>query len=360
LTDPDPGTDASLASSRHRAAEPAPELGDPDQHGPGAQRPNGPPADRGGPTTFSLEGRAAPALYAVGWIASVLGLAVIAVSFMAAGGSAAPFIFVVGLAVAAVGLTAAGGAQAIERARRPDLAYRGPSPVLAFGAVVTITLLGVIVVLAPLVAAGVEPVSPLATATSLLITTVAYAGIVRLLVVGTGALSWREMGLVVPAVRATADLALGALFAVPVLIVTGGLAALLAAFLEVPPNPLPEAVGTGGIVLNLLSAAVIAPIGEELFFRGFATTAWARALGPGQAVVRGAVFFALAHVVTLFDVSFSEGLERAVFAFVARLPIGLALGWLFLARRSLPAAIGLHAAFNGLQVLALALALPAT
>jgi len=97
---------------------------------------------------------------------------------------------------------------------------------------------------------------------------------------------------------------------------------------------------------------VIAPIGEELFFRGFATTAWARSLGSAwPAIARGAVFFAIAHVLTLFDASFATGAQRALFSFVALLPAGVALGWLFLSRRSLYAAIGLHAAFNGIQVL---------
>ena len=98
---------------------------------------------------------------------------------------------------------------------------------------------------------------------------------------------------------------------------------------------------------------MLAPIGEELFFRGFATTAWARVWGARQAIARGAVFFALAHVVTLFDASFGTGAQRAVFSFVALLPVGVALGWVFLSRRSVYAAIGLHAAFNALQVIAL-------
>ena len=108
-----------------------------------------------------------------------------------------------------------------------------------------------------------------------------------------------------------------------------------------------------GLVANLVSAAILAPVGEELFFRGFATTAWARAIGVGPAVVRGALFFALAHVVTLFDSSFAEGAQRALFSFVALLPVGIALGWLFLKRGSLYAAIGLHGAFNAIQVVLL-------
>ncbi len=69
--------------------------------------------------------------------------------------------------------------------------------------------------------------------------------------------------------------------------------------------------------------------------------------------MRGAVFFALAHVVTLFDASFAVGAQRALFSFVALLPVGIVLGWLFLARRSLYAPIGLHATFNAIQVIVL-------
>jgi membrane protease YdiL (CAAX protease family) len=68
------------------------------------------------------------------------------------------------------------------------------------------------------------------------------------------------------------------------------------------------------------------------------------------AIVRGAVFFAFAHVLTLFDASFAVGAQRALFSFIALLPPGIALGWLFLSRRSLYASIGLHGAFNGIQV----------
>jgi membrane protease YdiL (CAAX protease family) len=116
---------------------------------------------------------------------------------------------------------------------------------------------------------------------------------------------------------------------------------------------LPVASDLGGLLANLLSAAVLAPIGEEVFFRGFATTAWARSSGAGRAIVRGALFFALAHVVTLVDATFAEGAQRALYSFIVLLPVSVALGWLFLGRRSLYASIGLHAAYNAINVLVL-------
>jgi membrane protease YdiL (CAAX protease family) len=303
---------------------------------------------------FSLEGRRVPALYLIGWVGSVMGLAVLIVSFMASDAGVAQWVFLAGLVVLALGLVAAAGSQAVERSGRMDLAYRGPSPVLAFIVVFAFTLLAVLVVLAPLAALGMDPTSPAATTISLLLTTMAYVVVVRVLVVGPGSLTWAEMGVVRPDAAAIRDLLLGAVLALPVLIVTIVLGAILGTFLERTPSPLPAPEDAAGLLFNLVSAMILAPIGEELFFRGFATTAWARSLGRAwPAIIRGAVFFSFAHVLTLFDASFATGLERAAFSFVALLPVSVTLGWLFLSRRSLYAAVGLHGAFNGIQVLLL-------
>jgi len=273
---------------------------------------------------------------------------------MASGSASSRWLFLAGLVVVGTGLIAAAGSQAIERGRRTDLPYRGPSPVLAFVVAIALTLVGVIVVLAPLSALGLDPASPVATTLSLVLTMLAYVVVIRLLVVGPGALSWAEMGVRRPDPAGVRELLFGAAFAIPVLVVTLVGSALLGTFLERPPNQLPASGDAPGLLFNLVSAAVLAPIGEELFFRGFATTAWARALGSARpAIIRGAVFFALAHVLTLFDASFATGLQRAVFSSIALLPIAITLGWLFLTRRSLYAAIGLHGAFNGIQVLLL-------
>lgn len=327
--------------------------------GPDAE-PTGAPQDPRHPPqplpVFSLEGRAAPGLYVVGWIASVMGASLLFVSLAANVPGAGQWLFLAGLVVLAVGLVGAAGSQAIERGRRPDLAYRGPSPVLAFLVVVALTVVGLVIVLAPLAALGLDAQSPLATVVNLLLTTALYVGVIRLLVVGPGALSWREMGVVRPDARAAMDLAAGAVLAIPVLVVTLALGLLLGRFLEPPPPVLPPATDVIGLLANLVAAAILAPVGEELFFRGFTTTAWARAAGPTAAILRGAVFFALAHVVTMLDVSFATGAQRALYSFLALLPVGIALGWVYLGRRSLYAAIGLHAAFNAIQLLLLAAA----
>jgi membrane protease YdiL (CAAX protease family) len=313
-----------------------------------------PPLDADGQprlTLFGLSGRAVPAVYVVAWIASLMGVGTIVISIMGAQNPLARWLFVAGLVLLAVGLLAAAGSQATERMRRPSLPFRGPSPVLAFGVVALVTLLATLVVLVPMEAIGVDPGGSLGTAVSLAVTTLVFIGTVRLLVVGTGALSWSEMGFSRPLGGAAADLATGALLAVPVVVVELILVVLLEAFVGTPASPLPPATTTAALIFNLLSAAILAPLGEEVFFRGYTTTAWARAVGPRSAIVRGALFFSFAHIATLFATSFSTGLAVAVAQFLALLPAGLALGWVFLARRSIFASIGLHGAYNALIVL---------
>jgi membrane protease YdiL (CAAX protease family) len=305
--------------------------------------------------SFSLEGRAAPALFAAAWIGTLIGGGLLFVSLMSAGSSAAPWIGVLGLVLLAAGLVGLAGSQATERARQPELPYRGPSPVLAFIAFVAVTLLVQLVALAPMSALGLDVQGPLGTTINLALQTLVYIGVVALLVVGPGALTWREMGVHRFGAGPVRDLLLGALVAVPVLLVTITLGGLLSLFVEPAPSPLPPPGSVSGLVLNLISGAVLAPIGEEVFFRGFTTTAWARAVGPAPAIVRGAVLFALIHGLTLSAATFSQGLQHAVFSFLVLLPVGITLGWLFLTRRSIYASIGLHAAFNATQLLIVAL-----
>jgi hypothetical protein len=303
-------------------------------------------------TLFGLSGRVLPAVYLAAWILSLLGAGAVTVSILGSRNPSARWLFVVGLVFLALGLLAAAGSQATERMRRPSLPFGGPSPVLAFGAVVCVTLLATLVVLVPLGALGIDPGGPLGTVVSLLVTALVFIGIVRMLVVGTGALTWAEIGFNRPLGGALADIASGAALAIPVVIAEALVLALLVPFLGgQPASPLPPATSISALIFNLLSAAILAPIGEEIFFRGYTTTAWARAVGARGAIVRGALFFSFAHIATLFATSATAGLQAAVAQYVALLPAGLALGWVFLARRSIWASIGLHGTYNAIIVL---------
>ena len=313
------------------------------------------PAPRPGLRTFTLEGRAAPGLFLVGWLATIMGGGVLIVASLSGVDQTARSILAfVGLALLSVGLVAGAGSQAMERrARAVDGGYAGPSPFLAFAAAVPISLLLILIVVQPIHALGITLGDPAATLLTVSIQGLVYLALIRLLVVGDGALSWRDMGIggrpLVPFVE---DIAWGIVLAVPVIVVTTLVAAVLFTVLPVPDSPLPPSGAGAGILFNLLAAVIVAPVGEELFFRGYATTAWLRAMSPWAAILRGALFFAAVHVLTVGGNDFGDALGRASVAFLTRLPVAITLGLIFARRRSLAAPIALHATYNGLLFLA--------
>ena len=316
---------------------------------PDAEAPDPGVPGRPGTGTFTIEGRAAPGLFVVGWLATVIGFVVVAVGVMSRGGLPATLLLLVGLVLLSIGLVAAAGSQGIERRTRADLEYRGPSPFLVFAAAVPISLLAVIALSAPLVAIGLDVDGPVAALLSVTIQAIVYIGLVRLLVVDTGALDWRSMGIVALDRRAIADIGGGVLWAVPVIFVTAIVALVLRVLIPVTPvSPLPPTGTTVGFIVSFVAGVLVAPFGEEILFRGFATTAWARGMGARRALVVGSLFFAFAHVITVAGSTAGDALALAAVAFVGRIPIAFALGWLFLRRGSVWASFGLHAAFNGI------------
>jgi uncharacterized protein len=120
----------------------------------------------------------------------------------------------------------------------------------------------------------------------------------------------------------------------------------------VPESPLPPSINNSALLFNLMSAAVIAPIGEEILYRGVITQAWGRQSGARRAILFSAIVFAFAHTLNIGGESIGDALAVAVVAFAIRLPLGLALGWLWIRRQSLLATITLHAAYNALILFA--------
>ncbi|HET8784634.1 MAG TPA: type II CAAX endopeptidase family protein [Candidatus Limnocylindrales bacterium] len=336
---PDPPTtepDPSLPG-----ATPAPPSDD------GASRPAPPP--RLGASTFTIEGRAAPGLFVLGWLATLTGIGAIVVAIMSGTGLAGSLLLLGGLIVLSIGLVAGAGGQAIERRAQGRLPYVGPSPFLVFLA--GIPLSGVLLIATGFVfdMLGISVDGPLGRLASVVVQAVVYIGLIRFLVVGTGALSWRAMGITRPQLPALGDLGLGALAALPVILATIPVAALVTRFLPTPPqSPLPPAGDLPGTLVNLLAGVVVAPISEEIMFRGFATTAWMKGMGRWRGVIRGALFFAVVHVLTISGVDARQAVGVALAAFLGRIPVAFALGWLFQRTGTIWAPLGLHAAFNGI------------
>jgi membrane protease YdiL (CAAX protease family) len=305
-----------------------------------------------GTSTFTIEGRSAPGLFVVGWLATILGLASILTAILAGDPDMGRILLIVGMVLLALGLIAAAGSQGIERRARGRLSYQGPSPFLVLAASVPVAILALFLVSLPFALAGIALDGPFGALLSVTVQALVYVGLVRLLVVDGGALDWPSMGWSRFGPAAIVAASGGALWAVPVVLVTALLAAALVTAIPVEPiSPLPPSGTTLGFGLSLVAGAIVAPLGEEILFRGFATTAWIQGRGIVPGLVLGALVFAFAHVITISGATAGEALGQAVVAFLGRLPVAFALGWIFVRRRTIWAPFGLHAAFNAILLI---------
>jgi len=137
------------------------------------------------------------------------------------------------------------------------------------------------------------------------------------------------------------SLGIGLLAAVPAWIGATLLAYLWTALLEgiglVQGVAIAEAVvERGDPTVVVVAFMVVAPIAEELFFRGVAYNAWIRERGPRFALYGSAALFALIH--------------GSVFALAPIFALGIALALVYRRSGSLPAAMAMHAGFNAISV----------
>jgi membrane protease YdiL (CAAX protease family) len=299
---------------------------------------------------FTTEGRRAPGLFVVGWLASIVGISLLVVALLAAGGVAASVLWLAGLVGLGAGAGLLAGSQTVER-QAASLAYGGPSPVLVFLLVIVASqLLGYAIGL-PLALAGVQLPRDVGDLLAVSVQAAAFLGVVRLFVVGPGALRWPDLGLRGRGRDIAAGLSFGALFAAPVILVTAVVGLLAVAIAgATPPSPLPPTGSPTGLAVHLLAGAVIAPVYEEILFRGVALGAWLRSVDPWTAIIRSSLLFVLAHLLLLGGDSAAEAAAMAFVAAVVRLPVAVALGWLYVRTGTLWASIGLHMAFNAVLI----------
>jgi membrane protease YdiL (CAAX protease family) len=338
-----------------------------------------------------LRGRASPTLYSVGLALGVPGLLALLFLEIAArtgwklGLASLPTWILVETicAVAAVGLILSAIAQSRQRRADGWQDYAGPSPFLVMAALLAVVT-GLGEPLAQvLTTAGVETDSAGGTLLLLLVYLGSYIGLVHFLAVRPGALTWRDVmrpkrlapdpddwasATPIPAfgspvappttVRQSrvrgriGDVLMGLAMLLPLMIASGIINQVLLLVLGLKTGDLSSPVPTSSRGLDPLIAifavAVIVPIGEEIFFRGFATNAWGRSLGRNSAILRAALFFAFIHILNVSSTEPGLALRTGVFNFGARVPVAIALTWLYFRRRSILASGTLHASFNGL------------
>lgn len=310
-----------------------------------APSPEGPPGGR----VFSLEDRPAPGLYFMAWAFSVAGFASLLIGLLAGIAGATLLLVLVGLVGLTVGLASAAGYQVLARRDRHPRAYRGPAPLIVFGVLIAVSTLLSIGLLAFRIIDPADPEAPTAILASVLALFVSYVGTVLLFVVRSGSLSWREMGW--PGrgygrTRFLTDVGYGIGMMILVTFAVLMWSAIVGLILGVHAPELSRPPRTGFESLAILVAgALVAPFGEEIFFRGFVLSAWQRDLGPRAALIRSSVLFAIVHVARVSATNFREGALQALLVFAAILPVGFVLGWLF-QRFGIVASILGHVTYN--------------
>jgi membrane protease YdiL (CAAX protease family) len=310
------------------------------------------------PGLLQLAGREAPALYVIGLLATVVGASALVAGIAGAGTA----LVILALLLIGVGGIALSGASALQRrVDTPAAGWRGPGPLAIFWTTIPWALLAQLLVAALLTALGAATAlsTPLGTLALAAASNLATVLIVGLVVVGSGAVRWRDLILATPAASPktlpppdrrgglAGDLFWGVALALPILSAAGLFATLVMNGTGLSaPVVLPPTMNAVDLAANVLTAGLIAPIGEELLYRGVIAQAWARQSSARRAILFSAVVFAFAHTLTVGGTSVGDAASVAAVAFAVRLPLGIALGWLWIRRRSLVATIALHASYN--------------
>lgn len=217
--------------------------------------------------------------------------------------------------------------------------YRGPAiVVLLFLAMIigTIVALGSGETVLALLDGGDLSIS--GTLILLTSTQIGLLAVIGALVVAPRALAGLRL---TPPSGAARSILIGLALAVPAWVAATTLAAVAAVALEAigftqEAGVADTVLARGDPTVVLVAFIVVAPVAEELFFRGVAYNAWLRERGPRFALYGSAALFAVIHT--------------SLFALVPIFALGVALGLLYRRTGSLVAAMAMHAGFNAISV----------
>ena len=146
---------------------------------------------------------------------------------------------------------------------------------------------------------------------------------------------WRSLGWVPPTMPFFTIISYGVLLALAM--------GLLGRLIRVPTieNPLTKLLkDPTSVILIAIFGSIVAPICEELIFRGFIQPLLVRSLGAFMGVLATALPFGLLHYQ-----EYGDSWRHVVLIGLS----GVAFGWMRQVTGSTRAAAGLHAAFNGFQ-----------
>ncbi|HET6745886.1 MAG TPA: type II CAAX endopeptidase family protein [Candidatus Limnocylindria bacterium] len=217
--------------------------------------------------------------------------------------------------------------------------YRGPSLiVLLMLAIVAANFASLSVVNDALALTEGRAPSIYGSLVILTITQAAMLGVAAIFVAAPRALEGLSL---LPAKGLFRSMGLGLLLAIPAWIGAQLLAVIVARLLELaglrPDEGIAEvAINLVDPVVLAIALVIVAPVAEEIFFRGIVYNAWLREYGPRRALMGSAILFALIH--------------GSIFVLVPIFALGVALAVVYRGTGSLPAAIAMHAGFNGITL----------
>lgn len=161
-------------------------------------------------------------------------------------------------------------------------------------------------------------------------------------------LSWSEVGLKRSAIRDWFWVGMKQGLALFVFIIVTGILITALYPVHIKPQPIAEVLGTArewrGIMLSFLVASVVAPVSEEIYFRGFFYPALRKIIGRVPALLLAASFFGLLH----FD----------LLRFIPITLSGIWLTMLYEKTGSLYTSIIAHSTWNTLMTILIILASP--
>ena len=114
----------------------------------------------------------------------------------------------------------------------------------------------------------------------------------------------------------------------------------------VPPDNASDILDRSGLLLTAIAVVILAPIGEEIVFRGFAFSGLKAKLGVFGAILVTSAVFSVIHI----------GPDVGVGIIPPTFLLGVAFAFIYYRTRSLILAIAAHALHNGIAIAALSLA----
>jgi membrane protease YdiL (CAAX protease family) len=248
------------------------------------------------------------------------------------------WLLLAGLAVL-VGLVAHAARSLVVRQDLPPSRYRGPSIVVMLVlAIIAANLVAISAARDVAVLLGSGELTPLGTLVILTVTQLGLLGSAALFVAAPRALAGVRL---LPERGLWRSVAIGLGLSVPAWIgaqVIGAVVIRLLELVGVRPDVgvAEEALARADPSVLVVALVIVAPVAEEVFFRGVAYNAWLREYGPTRALVGSAVLFGFIH--------------GSVFLFAPIVALGVVLALVYRRTGSLPAVIALHAGFNGITV----------